>query len=136
MRWKNPSFFLCPPPPPRRRGKTCTLSLFLSAGPNYKKLEEKQVEGPRCDGEIFLFSLATARWGSPPGGGFISAPPPPSVSLPPISSLHPSSLHPSLLPSLLGFPPQASMGSLRYLNLSSSRPQELDATLTAGGRGG
>lgn len=36
------------------------------------KLEEKQVEGPQCDGEIFLFSSATACW-SPCWGPFLSA---------------------------------------------------------------
>lgn len=55
------------------------------------KQEEKQVEGPQCDGEIFLFSSATACW-SPSWG----LPPPaiPASNLPFISS----SCLPSFLP--------------------------------------
>lgn len=55
------------------------------------KQEGKQVEGPQCDGEIFLFSSATACW-SPSWG----LPPPaiPASNLPFISS----SCLPSFLP--------------------------------------
>lgn len=63
------------------------------------KLEEKQVEGPQCDGEIFLFSSATACWS--PCWGL----PPPAISpsnLPFISSSF-LSCHLSLISCFLYF---------------------------------
>lgn len=72
------------------------------------KQEEKQVEGPQYDGEIFLFSSATACW-SPSWG----LPPPaiPASNLPFISS--------SCLPSFL---PTFSFISCPHPSFSSSSP--------------
>lgn len=72
------------------------------------KQEEKQVEGPQCDGEMFLFSSATACW-SPSWG----LPPPaiPASNLPFISS--------SCLPSFL---PTFSFISCPHPSFSSSSP--------------